>query len=217
MLLVDPGVPTNNASVVSVDPDNNKMVVDGGQWSDGDIVEYQTKGGKGDIVSVNTDDKTLLIANTGDRDNRWVAENKAGTDFYVAGPSIIDSPLLTNDVDLRCSDFATTPLGVDTLKEIVWKINGTEYSANTTNPWKPLEKLPTNSIVTVAVKHIGNTLGESNYSSDVTFETGASMRSLFTRIAALEAGELIDDATDTALLTLLSNLAIRVQALEESN
>ena len=34
---------------------------------------------KGDIVSVNTDDNTLLIANTGDRDNRWIAENNAGS------------------------------------------------------------------------------------------------------------------------------------------
>ena len=174
-------------------------------------VEYQTNGGEGEIVSVNTDDNTLLIADTGDRDNRWIKG------FSVAGPSIIDSPLLTNDVELRVSDFATTPPGADTLKEIIWSINGVEYSANTTNPWSPLEKLPTNSTVTVKVKYKGNILEDSVWSPDVTFTTGASMKSLFTRIAALEANDVTDDATDTALLTLLSNLAIRVQALEESN
>ena len=71
-------------------------------------------------------------------------------------PSIIDTPLLTNDVELRGSDFATTPADVDTLKEIVWSINGTEYSAGVTNPWSPLEKLPINSTVTVKVKYKGN-------------------------------------------------------------
>ena len=67
-------------------PDSNTMVVDGGTWNNGDVVEYQTNGGQGEIVSVNTDDNTLLIANTGDRDNRWIAENKAATDFYVFWP-----------------------------------------------------------------------------------------------------------------------------------
>ena len=91
-------------------------------------VEYQTNGGQGDIIEVNTDDNTLVIKDTGDRDNRWIKG------FSVAGPSVIDTPLLTNDVELRGSDFATTPPGVDTLKEIVWSINGAEYSAGVTNP-----------------------------------------------------------------------------------
>ena len=125
--------------------------------------------------------------------------------------------MLTNDVELRGSDFATTPPGMDTLKEIVWSINGTEYSAGVTNPWSPLEKLPTNTTVTVKVKYKGNVLEDSDWSTNVTFTTGASIRSLFTRIAALEANEATDDATDTALLTLIAGLAARIQALEESN
>ena len=49
-----------------------------------DHVEYQTNGGRRrDYLDVNTDDNTLLISNTGDRDNRWIAENKAATDFFV--------------------------------------------------------------------------------------------------------------------------------------
>ena len=174
-------------------------------------VEYQTNGGEGDIIKVNTDDNTILLSDTGDRDNRWIKG------FSVAGPTVIDEPLLTNDVELRVSDFATTPPGADTLKEIIWSINGTEYSANTTNPWSPLEKLPINSSVTVKVKYKGNTLEDSEWSPDVTFTTGASMRSLFTRIAALEANDVTDDATDTALITLIAGLAARIQALEEAN
>ena len=189
--------------------------IDGVLLEDGpggdDHVEYQTNGGQGDIISVNTDDNTLVIKDTGDRDNRWIKG------FSVAGPSVIDTPLLTNDVELRGSDFATTPPGMDTLKEIIWSINGTEYSAGVTNPWSPLEKLPTNTTVTVKVKYKGNVLEDSDWSTDVTFTTGASIRSLFTRISALEANEATDDATDTALLTLIAGLAARIQALEESN
>ena len=174
-------------------------------------VEYQTNGGEGTIISTDPDTNTLVVADTGDRDNRWIKG------FSVAGPSVIDTPLLTNDVELRGSDFATTPADADTLKEIVWSINGTEYSAGVTNPWSPLEKLPTNSTVTVKVKYKGNTLEDSDWSPDVTFTTGASMRSLFSRIAALEANDVTDDATDTALITLIAGLAARIQALEEAN
>ena len=127
------------------------MLVDQGTGLGDTNVEYQTNGGQGDIIEVNTDDNTIVLSDTGDRDNRWIKG------FSVAGPSIIDTPLLTNDVELRGSDFATTPADADTLKEIIWSINGTEYSAGTTNPWSPLEKLPINSTVTVKVKYKGNT------------------------------------------------------------
>ena len=64
--------------------DNSIDFVDGD-----DKVEYQTNGGEGTIIDINTDDNTLLIANTGDRDNRWIADNYGegsgtSTDFYVA-------------------------------------------------------------------------------------------------------------------------------------
>ena len=220
LLLVDRSVIDPNAietKIVSIDESVPSITVDGGEWAQGDVVEYQTKGGQGEIISVNTDDNTIVLNDTGDRDNRWIAENKASTDFSVAGPSIIDEPLLTNQVDLRGSDFATTPPGVDTLKEIIWDIDGTEYSAGVTNPWKPLNNLPTNSTVSVKVKYKGNTLEDSAWSPTVTFTTGATIRSLFTRLSALEANDVTDDATDTALLTLIAGLAARIQALEESN
>ena len=49
-----------NVQVVKADPNAQSHV------------EYQTNGGEGDIVSVNTDDNTILLTNTGDRDNRWI-------------------------------------------------------------------------------------------------------------------------------------------------
>ena len=103
------------------------------------------------------------------------------------------------------------------MKEIIWDIDGTEYSAGVTNPWKPLNNLPTNSTVTVKVKYKGNTLEDSDWSPTVTFTTGATLRSLFLRIAALEANDVTDDATDTALLTLIAGLAARIETLESDH
>ena len=209
------GLSGNSALISGIKVDGQRLVdptIAGAPTPIGDNhVEYQTNGGQGDIISTDPNTNTLVIADTGDRDNRWIKG------FSVAGPSVIDTPLLTNDVELRGSDFATTPADADTLKEIVWSINGTEYSAGVTNPWSPLEKLPTNSTVTVKVKYKGNTLEDSDWSPDVTFTTGSTMRSLFSRIAALEANDVTDDATDTALLTLIAGLAARIQALEEAN
>ena len=37
------------------------------------------------------------------------------------------------------------------------------------------------------------------------------------RIAALESNEIIDDATDSALLTLIAGLTSRISALEAGN
>ena len=202
--------PTPAVNVISVNTATNTMIVDNAGFNAGDVAEYQTKGGKGTIVSV--ENNTMMVTDSADRDERWIKGFSASDNS-----SIIDDPLLTNDVQLRGSDFATTPPDADTLKEIIWDINGVEYSAGVTNPWSPLEKLPTNTTVTVKVKYKGNVLEDSIWSPTVTFTTGASMRSLFTRIAALEANDVTDDATDTALITLIAGLAQRIQALEESN
>ena len=193
-------------------------------YSAGDThVEYQTKGGQGDIVSVNTDDNTILLSDTGDRDNRWIAENKAATDFFVAGPQIVDDPLLTADVELESSIFSTTPDGVDSLKNIVWELNGVTQDAGLTNPYKP-SGLALNTTYTVRVKHQGNSLADSAWSTSTTFTTGAT-RNLYTyykervelletRLAGIEADEIVDDATDVTLLTAFANLVQRVEALE---
>ena len=154
---------------------NGKIMVDNQFINTGGAthVEYQTNGGKGTIVSVNTDDNTLLIADTGDRDNRWIAENKADTDFYVAGPNYVDSPLLTTNVELQSSEFSTDPDGVDGLKEIIWNLNGVDQPGTTLNPYKPTG-LSLNTEYTVKVKHVAQSIGESAWSTSTTFTTGAS-------------------------------------------
>jgi len=179
------------------------------------------------IEVIDTDNNQLSLSHAAEDNSQvWVAnDNQAGTDFYVTGPSIVDEPLLTADVELESSNFATTPVDSDTLKNIVWELNGVEQDAGTMNPYKPT--LNTGTTYTVRVKHEGNTLEDSPWSDQTTFTTGASrnlyeyqraqIQSLTTRVGGLEANDVTDDATDTALLTLLSNLAIRVQALEESN
>ena len=137
-----------------------------------------------------------MLSNTGDRDNRWIADNKAATDFYVAGPQTVDNPLLTADVELKSSNFATTPDGADSLNNIVWELNGVTQDAGITNPYKP-SGLALNTEYTVRVKHQGNTLDDSAWSTSTTFTTGAT-RNLYTfyqekidtlvsRIAAIEA------------------------------
>ena len=133
---------------------------------------------------------------------------------------------------LESSQFSTTPLGSDALINIIWEIkNNTldttvEEFAGTANPFRP--SLNTNTSYTVRVKHQGLNLGESDYStSSVTFQTGGT-RNLYTyykerveqlesRLASIESDEVNDDATDTALLTLIAGFAARIQALEESN
>ena len=204
---------------------NNRLLIDGSLVDGDNHVEYQTNGGEGEIVSVNTDDNTILLSDTGDRDNRWIAENKAATDFYVAGPDIVDEPLLTADVELESSIFSTTPPGTDSLKNIVWELNGVTQDAGLTNPYKPT--LSTDTTYTVRVKHQGNSLADSAWSTSTTFTTGAT-RNLYTyykervellesRLASIEADEVNDDATDTLLINTVANLIERVEQLEGGN
>ena len=53
-----------------------------------------------------------------------------------------------------------------------------------------------------------------NYTSELN-RANETIAELQGRLSSLEADEVNDDATDTALLTLLSNLAQRVADLEE--
>ena len=151
------------------------------------------------------------------------AKASTSTDFFVAGPAIVDEPLLTADVELESTLFATTPADRDTLKNIVWELNGAEQNAGTSNPYKP-SGLATNTEYTVRVKHQGNSLDDSEWSAAIKFTTGAT-RNLYTyykervellesRIAGIEADEIVDDATDVTLLTAFANLVERVEALE---
>ena len=226
-LLVDESLVSQELvmTVIDVNVDDNMMVVDKSTLVAGDVVEYQTNGGEGTIVSVNTDDNTLLIADTGDRDNRWIAENKAGTDFAVAGPMKTDD-FLTYDIEFISSEFSTTPADVDTFKNAKWVIeevggDTVTYDAGPVTNWKPgSARLKPSTDYKAYVIYEGDTLGMSPASATVSFRTGA-LRSAYevfgSRLSALEAGQVADDAVDTALLSLISSLTTRVQALEESN
>jgi hypothetical protein len=127
----------------------------------------------------------------------WVADdNQAGKEFVINGGKIVDEPLLTTDVELQSSQFATTPADIDGLKEIIWSLNDVEQSAGTLNPYKPTG-LAVNTEYRVKVKHLAQNIGESEWSQTTTFFTGASrslkehyvrqIREL--RIALAEAGE----------------------------
>lgn len=165
---------------------DGKLLLDKGIRDFGDTdVRYQTRGGKGDIVSVNATEKTILLTDTGDRDNRWIAENGADIDFKVAGPNYVDSPLLTSNVELESSQFSTTPATnpdtgqpLDGLAKITWSLkpgDGAEYEldAGTLNPYRPTG-LQINTLYTIKVKHTGLLLGDSPWSTSTTFETGAA-------------------------------------------
>ena len=181
------GINSGQVSVVNVDAANNEITVDGGKWK-GSANNSGDPAGEDKVTCLSPlkaptawtiediTGNTLTLSHTSptDNDQVWVAnDNQAGTDFYVTGITIIDAPLLTADVELESSQFATFPADVDGLKEIIWNIDGTDQSAGTNNPYKPTG-LPLNSLVTVKVKHIGNSLGESDYSDVSKFTTGGS-------------------------------------------
>ena len=187
-------------------------------------VEYQTNGGKGDIVSTNTDDNTILLSDTGDRDNRWIAENKAGTDFYVAGGAIVDEPLLTADVLLESTPLTTEPVdGLVIDKKYVWTLNGAVQETDQ-NPYRPTLSLNTEYTVSCVHKDGQGNLEDSEESNSITFTTGASrnvfeyqqniITELRSRLSSIEADEINDDATDTLLISTIADLINRVNALE---
>ena len=153
-------------------------------------VEYQTAGGKGEIVDVDTVNNKVYLTDTTNSDERWIAVNKAGTDFCVAGPSYVDNPLLTNNVWLESSAFSTTPSNnpntggpLDALETITWSITpdgGDEMIqvagvSGTDNPYRPTG-LVLSTWHTIKVKHKGLLLGESEgpWSPSTRFKTGSS-------------------------------------------
>ena len=90
------------------------------------------------------------------------------------------------------------------------------------NPYKPT--LNINTEYTVRVKHQGNSLDDSEWSTATTFTTGAT-RNLYTyykervellesRLSSIEADEVNDDATDTVLINTVANLIERIEQLE---
>ena len=127
---------------------------------------------------------------------RWIGENFGGIEFHMSGPKVITENFPTAGIQLECTDFATDPEGVDSLKSIVWNINGSDYKT-TSNPWTPGSAiLQTDTSYTVSVKHEGVRLGSSDRSTSIKFTTGSSLTAftlnsdiisgLISRIEALE-------------------------------
>ena len=160
-LLIDKGVP------------NGEEYVEFDELSPGGFprVNYQTDGGQGDILFVDPNKNTLILNDTGGRDNRWIGVNTTDVDFSVAGPAYLNTQLLTTDVALESTQFATSPSGIDGLKKITWNLNGVDQPGTTLNPYRPSGLTPSTDY-TVKVKHEGYRLGESKWSPSVTFRTG---------------------------------------------
>ena len=142
--LVSPilGIGVNGRGVFQAIVVDGKRLVNSDDGIVSTHVEYQTTGGKGKLVATNTDDNTIMLSDDpgATRNNRWIKgsididgnagnSGETGTgakDFYVAGGQKSDDPTLTADIRLQCSEFATTPENVDTLKNIIWEINGSQ-------------------------------------------------------------------------------------------
>jgi hypothetical protein len=236
------GVPAQAVKIISIDVASSKLVVDGGTWdTDGlagesvVVCRSPLKAPTGwQIASINTVSNYIDVtyADTPTGSQVWVAnDNRSFKNFTVMGPTIVDDALLTADVSLESTQFSTTPNGADILRNIEWRITpdgGDEYISNagTTNPWNP-PGLSLNTWHTVTCVHQGAGLEDSIASAEVRFKTGGTrnlytyykerVASLESRLASIEADEINDDATDTALLTLIAGIAARIQALEESN
>jgi hypothetical protein len=184
------GIPV---SITNINPEQRLFTVTkGASWSNGETFEGDPVTGTGEIQSIDIDQDKINLSVSG---GKWVGPNLAGVDFFVAGPIVNDTPLLTTDVELRCSPFKTDPSDIANLSNIVWEIDGTTEDAGTSNPYKPTGLSP-NTTHTVRVKHQSTELEDSAWSATSSFTTGASrsiyeyqqsrINELMTRIETLE-------------------------------
>ena len=75
---------------------------------------------------------------------------------------------------------------------------------------------PTAFTTTYAVDDEGNQIEQQDYVG-TTEDLLDIIRDLRARLAAIEANEVVDDATDSSLLTLVADLSTRVTTLEGGN
>ncbi len=137
---------------------NGKLLVD---------ASIPSGGGKTRVTgSTETAEGTFLEADGTEVDlssssGRWIADNKDGIDFTIAGPSIVDAPLLTADITLVSSQFATTPINQDSLKNAKWIITKQGGSTEVLNAGAvtsynpPNGTFDPNSTYTVSVEYEG--------------------------------------------------------------
>ena len=119
-----------NLNAIEVD---GLLLVDTGLRDLGDKnVQFATPGGTGDIVSINTSNNTMFLSNSNDR---WIANNKAGTAFSVAAGSINNPPAPDYlNIAFTSMNAGTTPFsGVNaTLSSRTWTL---ETAPDKTGPW----------------------------------------------------------------------------------
>ena len=123
---LDPG--RTSLEYIKVD---GKTLVDTGVGGD-PRVEFQSPGGTGDIVEINTSDNTMLLSNS---NNRWISNNKADTAFSVAAGSLANPPAPNYlDITFTSMNAGTTPFtGVDaTLSSRTWTL---ETAPDKAGPW----------------------------------------------------------------------------------
>ena len=69
---------------------DGEMLIDPGARNLGDSkVTYDTTGGQGTVLSTDVAAKTMLVSNTGTKDDRFIADNIAGTAFNVVPSSAV--------------------------------------------------------------------------------------------------------------------------------
>ena len=218
---------------------DGQLLVDIGADPGATNVEYQTNGGQGDIIAVNTDDNTVTITNTGDSDNRFIADNSAGTEFKLSPTvplsvstdeaygtlSIVDNQALVTGLASEEPEFL--PI---TSKDYTIKLPDTFPTGNS-----PDEDLPRGTSISVIVKasnDSGSSEKESNtfMPADVNPDgavgpiTGSTLTTIEigsnTNLSALGAGDemVMVDASDqiatyelqTSTIESQSDLAYRI-------
>ena len=181
-------------SIFSTNAEENLITVTkGGSWTNGETFDGSPITGTGEISTIDVDENKINLSTS---NGMWVGPNLAGVDFFVAGPVVNDTPLVTTDVELRCSPFTTDPADIANLTNIVWEIDGQIENAGTTNPYKP-QGLATETTHTVRVKHQSTELEDSAWSTTTSFTTGefrsmyeyqqSRINELMTRIETLES------------------------------
>ena len=159
---------------------NDKFVLDSGVRT-GTKVTYQTNGGEGTVSTVVND--SIIIVPTGDRDNRWIGTNAAGTVFRAGSPT---KPAISQKAYLKftgagvvegISAAPVEPQAMSSRNPTL--IFPSEFDTNTT----PDAELPDPTSLKTTISRT-NELGSSTASSNKLFPTTTTTRSELTAGAA---------------------------------
>ena len=146
-------------------------------------VEYQTNGGQGTVDTVNTTNNSIVIVPTGDRDNRWIEANQAGTEFRVGSPS---KPAISQTAYLKFTgagvveSISAAPVAPQSMSSRnPTLIFPAEFDTNTT----PDAELPNPTSLKTTISRT-NELGSASASSNVLFPVTSTRSALSAGAAA---------------------------------